>query len=191
MSEEVDARVVLLERKYIDEQITYLSAFALVALIVVIILLFIFANTITGLGPALQSALVIITTRIQSIFPGGVQQLQNSVNLVKKTVENGLNNVVDAISNGVIQAVNVVLSVGNQVLMTIDTGLKALLSILGEIGADTFQFFETVFQPVVTIVQIIGTLIIDGLIIMTAQYDPILTLIDQILQAIITIGHKF
>ena len=191
MSEDVDERLILLERKTLDEQITYLGGFALVALIVCIVLLFIFANTITGLGPALQTALVTITTRIQSIFPGGVQQLQNAVNLIQNTVENGLNNVTSAIADGVIQSLNVVASVGKQVLDTIGNGVRSILSILGEMGADTFQFFENVLQPIVTVVQIIGTLIIDALIIMYSQFAPISTLIDQIVKAIQTIGHKF
>lgn len=179
------------EERFFDSQVQTMGAFALIVLIVAIVLLYVFANGLNGIGPALQAAASTITNRIQAAFPGGFQQIENSVNLVKNLATDALNQVNQAVSLGAQQSLNVVVSVGQQVINGIQTGFQGLLNLLEEIGGDALQFFENTFQPVVEVAQILGVVLIDLLTVVQANLLPIETLIEQLILAIQTIGQKF
>lgn len=179
------------EERFFDTQVQTMAAFALVVLVVIIVLLFVFTNSLNGIGPALQTAAATITNRIQAAFPGGFQQMQDSVNLIKNQATDALNQVNDAVSAGAQKSLNVVLSVGQQVIHTIQTGFQNLLNLLGEVGGDIIQFFSNTFQPVVQVANILGTVLIDALTVLSANLLPIITLVQQLILAIQTIGQKF
>jgi hypothetical protein len=179
------------EEKFFDTQVQTMGAFALIVLIVAIILLYVFTNSLNGIGPALQTAAATVTNRIQATFPGGFQKMQDSVNLIKNQATDVLNQVNEAVSVGAQKSLNVVLSVGQQVINSIQSGFQNLLNLLGETGGDIIQFFSNTFQPVVQVAQILGTILIDALTVLQANLLPIITLVQQLLLAIATIGQKF
>lgn len=179
------------EENFLDSQITYIAGFALIALIVCVVLLVIFSANLTGIGPTFQLIVTTITNRISASFQPLFLQAQQSVGVVEAQVTIALGQVADSIVSGVTQVGNVVLSIGNELINIIQVGFQGMLNLLQEAGGDILQFFSNIFQPIVTVVQILGTLAIDSLELIVAQYQPILTLISALITAVEQIGHKF
>jgi phage-related protein len=175
------------ENKQFDSQVMYLGGFALVALIVCIILLFVFSTGLAGFGPAFQTAVTVITNRIQGTLPGATQLFSQKVILLKSLASNTLDKASDAIVLGSSTVLNVVVSVGQSVLDHILTGLQGILNLLEEMGADLLQFFANVFSPIDVVAQILGQVVEDAIQLIADSLTPLFTLILQL----VLLGHAF
>lgn len=187
MSDDVDDA----EEQFNDKQIMYLGGFVLVALIVAAVLIVVFSSSLTGFGPTLQVALATITGRIKGQLPGITAQLEQQVSKIEALATNWYDQVNGAVTDGVTQAINVVLSVGKQATEGIQTGLQNILALLQEMGGDLISYFGQIFSPVVTLVQILGQLLIDLFGAMAAAFLPIIELVSVFVTAVATIGQKF
>lgn len=179
------------EEDHLDKQMTYLAGFALVALIVCIVLLFVFSTSVSGFGPAFQIELVQAANSIQGQVVGASQLFQQGAKTVTYLAVNTFNQTTNTVSDGVTSVLNVVTSVGASAINTILNGITSLVQLLSEMGADTFIFFENIFQPVVSIVSIIGQVIEDAVSILTSFLTPILNTILDLANAIDLIGSTF
>jgi hypothetical protein len=179
------------QEKFLDTQIMSAGAFALIALIACVVLLFLFANGVAGFGPALQSAASVVANRIKATFPGAFAQMQTAITTVEAQVATFYHQSLSSVGDGATQVLNVVIAAGNSVISTIQNGIVSFFQLLSEMGGDILQFFSQVFPPVVTTVQILGTVTLDILVILVATFQPLVTLIDALVNAINQIGHKF
>jgi hypothetical protein len=174
-----------------DKQLTYFAAFALLALVVCVVLVFLYLTGVTGFGTTFQSAVNVITTRIRSSFPGGIQLLQQAVGTVKATSSAALTQTTTAISDGAATVINVALALGAGVVETVITALSGTLDLLADLASDVIQFFQNVFVPIDNVINILSITVIDSLGLVVAQYEPIVVLITQLILAIEEIGQKF
>jgi hypothetical protein len=179
------------ESRFDDEQILALAAMSFVVLIIIIFLILSFTNNLSTANAALKTAVNATTAQFNARFPAIVSQLEESVVTIQAICTETYNSVNDQVVLGVQKTLNVITSVGSQVLDTMTTALKNFLDILNQIGADTLVFFSNSFQPLVKVAQISGEVIIDSLTVLQAVLTPIITLISVLVDAINAIGQKF
>lgn len=179
------------EDAQLERQIMVLAGFALVALIICVILMFVFSTTISAFGPAFTAEITTIANSIEGQAIGAVNLFEQGARSATYIATDSFNKCTSAISDGVTSVVNVVLSIGNSALNTLVAGIQSTLDLLSEMSADTFIFFENIFQPLVTVITIIGQVIIDGISILTSMLSPILTIISDFIASIEAIGQSF
>jgi hypothetical protein len=179
------------EETQLDKQISYLAGFALVALVICVVLLFVFSTSVAAFGPALSAEITTIANSISGQVVGAVNQLEQAARTVQSLATDAYNKTTTAVNDGVTNVVNIILSVGNGVLTAIVSGTESVLNLLAEMSSDTFVFFENIFQPLVTLIGIIGQVVIDGIAILTSMLAPILTIINDFVLSIEAIGKVF
>jgi len=190
-SSDVDPEVVESSEIEFDNQLFALSAFVLISLILLIILLFTGVANIGDIGVVFRNQINNGVAEIQALLPPALRAANKVLNTMTSLATNVLNSVVYAIVQGSIACLNVILAVGGTMVETLVTSAQTLTGQLQDIGAGAQVFFKTTFDPLVTFVANAGDTIILFIGFIAATLSPLLTVIGAIFRAIGRIGTLF
>lgn len=187
MDEEEDAQ----EEEDFDQQLFSIGIIALVALVGVIVVFAIGVSTITNASAKFQRAVNQDILLIQQVMPPAFTAANRILNGVESFATQTFNAATYGIVEGAQAVINVILSIGQSALETIQTGFKTLLDQLGEIGTTSMQFFENMFAPVVSLAQEALQVMTYFLEFVYTLFSPILVSLAAIFRAIARIGSIF
>lgn len=97
---------------------------------------------------------------IQGVLPPVFAQLNQSIGLLETTATTQLNNIINAITQGVVNGTTVAVTVGNKILQAADDGFGTVISTIQDLANSDTQFFIQIVQPLEAIVLFAGNVLI-------------------------------
>jgi hypothetical protein len=172
------------EAEQIDSGILYLAVMSLAAVIVILIVIFVIQNGISG---AVSIATQTVSTgvgRIELILAPAFSEARLTLTHVQGVAERALGDATDAVSQGVQSALNTIGSVGKSVLDTVVNGFQTLTEFLADVGNQLVQIFVALFEPVQTAITFGFDLLLQFLQFVASTIQPIIALVQSIIDAV-------